>query len=157
MWQLQFAILGEVFLAMLLGGIIGLERAAANKPAGFRTHMLVAGSAALLVGLSDTLVDRFSRDIYTELIRADPIRVIQAIIAGISFIGAGTIFKHPRKEHIEGLTTAASLLFSGAIGIAVALRQFMLSVAVTLLTIAALRSVDLIERRLTQRRERSQA
>jgi putative Mg2+ transporter-C (MgtC) family protein len=109
---------------MTLGGIIGIERATANKPAGFRTHMLVAGAASLLVGLSDVLVDRFSTGAYTDLIRSDPIRVIEAIIAGISFLGAGTIFKHPKKQHVQGLTTAASLLFSGAIGICVSLRQF---------------------------------
>ena len=150
-WQLQLAILAEVFLAMVLGGSIGIERATANKSAGFRTHSLVAGAAALLVGVSDVLLYRFSPDMYTtDLIRSDPIRVIQAIIAGISFLGAGTIFKHPRKQHVEGLTTAASLLFSGAIGICVALRQFMLAVAVTLLTVVVLRSVDFIERWIKQ-------
>ena len=62
MWQTQLAILGEVLVAMILGGVIGLERATANKPAGFRTHMLVAGAASLLVGLSDALVDRSTQD-----------------------------------------------------------------------------------------------
>lgn len=150
MWQTQLAILGEVLVAMILGGVIGFERATANKPAGFRTHMLVAGAASLLVGLSDALVDRFNTGPYADMISSDPIRVIQAIIAGISFLGAGTIFRHPRKQHVEGLTTAASLLFSGAIGICVALRQFVLAVAVTLLTITVLRSVEFIERRLKQ-------
>jgi putative Mg2+ transporter-C (MgtC) family protein len=149
-WPAQLAILAEVFLAMVLGGIIGIERTTANKPAGFRTHMLVAGAAALLVGLSDALIHRFSPGAYTELIESDPIRVIQAIIAGISFLGAGTIFRHPKKQHVEGLTTAASLLFSGAIGICVALRQFVLAVAVTVLTLIVLRGVELIERRINK-------
>jgi putative Mg2+ transporter-C (MgtC) family protein len=147
-WPAQLAVLAEVFLAMLLGGIIGIERTTANKPAGFRTHMLVAGAAALLVGLSDALIHRFSPGAYTDLIQSDPIRVIQAIIAGISFLGAGTIFRHPKKQHVEGLTTAASLLFSGAIGICVALRQFVLAVAVTLLTLTVLRGLEFIERRI---------
>jgi putative Mg2+ transporter-C (MgtC) family protein len=149
-WQTQLAILAEVFLAMILGGIIGFERATANKPAGFRTHMLVAGAAALLVGLSDALLDRFNTGAYADLIRSDPIRVIQAIIAGISFLGAGTIFRHPKKQHVEGLTTAASLLFSGAIGVCVALRQFVLALAVTLLTLTVLRGVEFIERRINK-------
>jgi putative Mg2+ transporter-C (MgtC) family protein len=153
-WPAQLAVLGEVFLAMLLGGIIGIERTTANKPAGFRTHMLVAGAAALLVGLSDALIYRFSPGAYTDLIESDPIRVIQAIIAGISFLGAGTIFRHPKKEHVEGLTTAASLLLSGAIGISVALRQFVLAVAVTVLTLAVLRGVDFIERRINNSTEK---
>jgi len=149
-WPTQLAILAEVFLAMILGGVIGIERTTANKPAGFRTHMLVAGAATLLVGLSDALVQRFSTGGYTDLIQSDPIRVIQAIIAGISFLGAGTIFRHPQKQHVEGLTTAASLLFSGAIGICVALRQFVLALAVTLLTITVLRGVEFIERRINK-------
>jgi putative Mg2+ transporter-C (MgtC) family protein len=149
-WPTQLAILAEVFLAMILGGVIGIERATANKPAGFRTHMLVAGAAALLVGLSDALVQRFNTGAYTDLIRSDPVRVIQAIIAGINFLGAGTIFRHPKKQHVEGLTTAASLLFSGAIGICVALRQFVLAVAVTLLTLTVLRGVEFIERRINK-------
>lgn len=135
---------------MILGGAIGIERGTANKPAGFRTHMLVAGAAALLVGLSDALIHRFSPGAYTELIESDPIRVIQAIIAGISFLGAGTIFRHPKKQHVEGLTTAGSLLFSGAIGICVALRQFVLALAVTLLTLTVLRGVEFIERRINK-------
>jgi putative Mg2+ transporter-C (MgtC) family protein len=147
-WPAQLAILAEVFLAMILGGVIGIERTTANKPAGFRTHMLVAGAAALLVGLSDALVQRFSAGAYAGMIQSDPIRVIQAIIAGISFLGAGTIFRHPKKQHVEGITTAASLLFSGAIGICVALRQFVLAVAVTLLTLIVLRGVEFIERRI---------
>jgi putative Mg2+ transporter-C (MgtC) family protein len=154
-WPAQLAILAEVFVAMILGGIIGIERSTANKPAGFRTHMLVAGAAALLVGLSDALIYRFSPGAYTDLIESDPIRVIQAIIAGISFLGAGTIFRHPKKQHVEGLTTAASLLLSGAIGISVALRQFVLAVAVTVLTLAVLRGVDFIERRINNSTEKS--
>jgi putative Mg2+ transporter-C (MgtC) family protein len=149
-WPAQVAILAEVFLAMVLGGVIGIERTTANKPAGFRTHMLVAGAAALLVGLSDALINRFNTGAYADMIQSDPIRVIQAIIAGISFLGAGTIFRHPKKQHVEGLTTAASLLFSGAIGICVALRQFVLAVAVTLLTLIVLRGVELIERRINK-------
>jgi putative Mg2+ transporter-C (MgtC) family protein len=93
-WPAQLAILAEVFLAMLLGGVIGIERTTANKPAGFRTHMLVAGAAALLVGLSDALIQRFNPGAYTDLIQSDPIRVI---IAGISFLGAGTIFQTPKE------------------------------------------------------------
>jgi putative Mg2+ transporter-C (MgtC) family protein len=149
-WPTQLAILAEVFIAMILGGVIGIERTTANKPAGFRTHMLVAGAAALLVGLSDALVQRFNTGAYMDLIQSDPIRVIQAIIAGISFLGAGTIFRHPTKQHVEGLTTAASLLFSGAIGISVALRQFVLAVAVTVLTLTVLRGVDFLERRINK-------
>ncbi len=59
-WMMQFEIIGEVALAMLLGGVIGFEREIADKPAGFRTQMLVAGAAALLVGLGDAMLKRFA-------------------------------------------------------------------------------------------------
>ena len=58
-WLMQFEIIGEVALAMLLGGVIGFEREVADKPAGFRTQMLVAGAAALLVGLGDAMLLHF--------------------------------------------------------------------------------------------------
>ncbi|HEY2921955.1 MAG TPA: MgtC/SapB family protein, partial [Candidatus Binatia bacterium] len=93
-WLTQLTIIGEVALAILLGGIIGIEREVANKPAGFRTHMLVAGAAALLVGLGDALIRRFGASVDSELISSDPIRIVGAVITGISFLGAGTIFRH---------------------------------------------------------------
>lgn len=137
--------LGEVALAMLLGGLIGVERELADKPAGFRTHMLVAGAAALLVGLSDALLHRFNVSSGDGL-RSDPIRIVEAIITGISFLGAGTIFRRTaEKEHVEGLTTAASILLSSAIGISVALRQFVLAIGVTLLALLVLRGLRFLQ------------
>jgi putative Mg2+ transporter-C (MgtC) family protein len=113
---LQLEILGEMLLAMILGGAIGFERETANKPAGLRTHMLVAGSAALITGLGRAMVSLLGVD--ESLIQADPIRIIEAVVTGISFLGAGTILHHRGENKIEGLTTAASLLFVGALGIA---------------------------------------
>ncbi len=145
-WHGQFEVISEVALAMLLGGFIGIERETANKPAGFRTHMLVAGAAALLVGLGDILVDRFSTDTVASL-RSDPIRIVEAIITGISFLGAGTIFRRNHQQnYVEGLTTAASLLLTAAIGICVALRQFVLAVGITMLTLIVLRGLKWIEK-----------
>ncbi|HEY7317110.1 MAG TPA: MgtC/SapB family protein [Candidatus Binatia bacterium] len=141
----ELEIIGEVALAMLLGGIIGFEREAADKPAGFRTHMLVAGAAALLVGLSDALIESFGANSASKLISADPIRLIQGIVIGISFIGGGTIIRDARTQHVEGLTTAASLLLTGGIGIAVALRQFVVAVGITLLTTIVLRVLVSVE------------
>jgi putative Mg2+ transporter-C (MgtC) family protein len=117
-WPAPLAILVEVFLAMLLGGVIGIERTTANKPAGFRTHMLVAGAAALLV------VERCPDSTVQPrcLHRLDTIGSDQAIITASAFSGAGSIFRHPKKQHVEDITTAASLLFSGAIGFCVARR-----------------------------------
>jgi putative Mg2+ transporter-C (MgtC) family protein len=101
-WTPQLVILLDVTVAMGLGGLIGIEREFANKPAGFRTHTLVAGAAALLVGLSDVLLERFSVEIYSGILRTDPIRIVEAIVTGISFLGAGTIFRSGKDEGIEG-------------------------------------------------------
>ena len=143
LWQL--AILGEVALACLLGGIIGFERETAEKPAGFRTQMLVAGASALVVGLGDALLGAFVAHEGKTAITSDPIRIVEAVITGVSFLGAGTIFRRDRSEQVEGLTTAASILMSAAIGISVALRQFALAVGVTLLALFILRGMKFIE------------
>lgn len=150
-WVVQAQVLGQVALAMLLGGFIGVERELADKPAGFRTHMLVAGAAALLVGLGDALLHRFSLGT-GDALRSDPIRIVEAIITGISFLGAGTIFRRSaEKEHVEGLTTAASILLSSAIGISVALKQFVLAVGVTVLALIVLRGFRFIQNRIDRR------
>jgi putative Mg2+ transporter-C (MgtC) family protein len=144
-WELKVG--GEVALAMLLGGLIGLEREAAHKPAGFRTHMLVAGAAALLVGLGHALVREF--DHHTGLrLQSDPIRIVEAIVTGVSFLGAGTIFRRNRSEQVEGLTTAAALLLCAALGVCVAVERFILALVVTALTLIVLRGLAVVDRRI---------
>ncbi len=142
---IELQILGYVALAMLLAGIIGLERELANKPAGLRTHMLVAGAAAFLTGIGELLVTRF--DVPEALIQVDPIRIIEAIITGISFLGAGTIIRNREENQVEGLTTAASLLFASAIGIGVVQQQFILTGGAVLLVWVTLRMIKFIEGR----------
>jgi putative Mg2+ transporter-C (MgtC) family protein len=149
---IQVRILGSVALAMILGAAIGLEREAKDKPAGLRTHMLVAGAAAFLVALSDVAVKRFNVDLGSGLVRSDPIRIIEAVITGISFLGAGTILRHRGSDHVEGLTTAASLLFVAALGVCVALSQVLLAVGVTVLVLVTLRGVGLTRRWLAHGR-----
>jgi len=149
-WIMQLEIVGEVGLAMLLGGVIGFEREVADKPAGFRTQMLVAGSAALLVGLADAMLLRFLVEGKTS-VTADPIRIVEAIVTGISFLGAGTIFRKSASEQVQGLTTAASILLCAAIGISVALRQFALAVGVTVLALIVLRGLTGVETWMTKK------
>jgi putative Mg2+ transporter-C (MgtC) family protein len=146
----ELQILGEVALAMLLGGVIGYEREAANKPAGFRTHMLLAGSAALLVGMAFALVESSTLISAPEAIAADPIRILQAITIGVSFLGAGTIVRGRRPGDVQVLTTAASLLMSSGLGIAVALQQFVLAFGLSLLVFLVLRLVGKVEQRMSQ-------
>lgn len=128
----------KVLYAMLLGGLMGLERELAKKPAGLRTHMLVTGSATLMVVLGDIMINSYSGGAVVDAIQADPIRIMEAIITGISFLGAGTIIFRDRDETVEGLTTAASILFASAIGITVALEQFLLAGILTIVAIGIL-------------------
>ncbi|HEY7783298.1 MAG TPA: MgtC/SapB family protein [Pyrinomonadaceae bacterium] len=152
----QLEIIGEVALAMFLGSLIGVEREFADKPAGFRTQMLVAGASALLVGLGDALMGRYlSPD--NPQITADPIRIVEAIVTGISFLGAGTIFRSKEGQHVEGLTTAASILLCAAIGISVAVRQFVIAVGVTILALIVLRLMAIIEKRIAAARENAES
>ncbi len=132
---IQIEIIFTVLIAVVLGGIIGLERELAGKPAGFRTHMLIAGAAAFLVELTQIVIltSRSTALSDSLIVQADPIRIIQAIIVGVSFIGAGTIIQRKVEERIEGLTTAASILFTTGVGIAVAYDQYIASIGVTLI------------------------
>jgi putative Mg2+ transporter-C (MgtC) family protein len=151
-WPEQIALIIQVIVAMVLGSVLGIEREFAGKPAGFRTQMLVAGASALLVGLARVLVDQFGDTFTGQLIRSDPIRVMQAIVVGVSFLGAGTIFRRPTGETIEGLTTAATVLLAAALGIACALNQFIVAIGVTVIALVVLRVLTLAER--GQRREK---
>ena len=107
----------RVIVAALLGALLGAERERAGKAAGLRTHMLVALGAALFV--------LFPAESGMQI--ADLSRVIQGVATGIGFIGAGTILKRTDSESVEGLTTAASIWLTGAIGMAVGAGQVWLS------------------------------
>jgi putative Mg2+ transporter-C (MgtC) family protein len=146
-WNLEIIALGEILLAMALGGLVGFEREMARKPAGLRTHMLVCGSAALLVTLGNAIVRSFDANAPIQNLQSDPIRVIEAIIVGISFLGAGTIFRRERANDVEGLTTAASILFTAGIGIAVATSQFVLAIGGVILLLFVNRILGLVENR----------
>ena len=127
----ELVTLGKLLLAVVLGGIIGFEREMADRPAGLRTHMLVAATATMLVILARRLVLAFTP---LDLVTHDPVRVIEAIIVGISFLGAGTIFRSKDGgEPVQGLTTAASVLFTAVLGIGVALETYVLVIGAVLL------------------------
>ena len=105
--------IGELGLALVLSAIVGIEREVRQKSAGLRTHALVGTGAALFMliskyGFSDVLV--------TGQVVVDPSRVAAQIVSGIGFIGAGLIFV--RQDAVRGLTTAASVWVTAAIGVA---------------------------------------
>jgi putative Mg2+ transporter-C (MgtC) family protein len=135
----------KVLVAVCLGGIIGIERELVKKPAGIRTHMFVAGAAALVMALSTVLINEFNESFGN--VQSDPVRVIEAIIVGISFIGAGTVLKSEKDHNVYYLTTAASILFASGIGITVALEKYWLAVCLTVLVILVNSAVGGIEQK----------
>ena len=106
--QQTIVVIVRLVTAGLLGGLLGAERESGGKPAGLRTHMLVALGAALFVVAPSQ----------AGLAVGDISSIIQGVAAGIGFIGAGTILKLTEREEIKGLTTAASIWLTAAIGIA---------------------------------------
>lgn len=140
----QLWILLDVLIAVVLGGILGYERESKDKPAGFRTNMLIAGASALLLSLGKIVVNEMEVSISDTALGVDPTRIIHAIIVGVSFIGAGTILKSRDEHTIHYLTTAATILLSSSVGMAVALKQYVVAAGITLLGVvinAVVRSV----------------
>ena len=123
-------------LAALLGGLLGLQRERAGKEAGIRTHMLVAAGSALVVFVpaqSGMEADALSR-------------VLQGLLAGVGFLCAGSILKLPTEEHVRGLTTAAGIWMTSAIGMAAGLGREVTAVVSTLLVLGILSLIGPIRR-----------
>lgn len=141
----SFIIISHLVGAMVVGGVIGLERSFHARPAGFRTHVLVcmASSTLMLVTyfqwkwLPQTLMDT---------VRSDPARMAQGIMTGIGFLGAGVIFKEGLS--VRGLTTAASIWITAAIGILIGIGFYFPAVVATLLVLGTLSLFRWIESKL---------
>jgi putative Mg2+ transporter-C (MgtC) family protein len=149
-WESELWGIGLVALAGGLGAVIGLEREFADKPAGLRTHILVCAASALLMLVGQSVLDQFREKAADSAFQGDPLRIIQAIVIGISFLGAGTII-HQGGQYVEGLTTAASILLTAGIGIAVAVERLVFAGGVTLLAIAVLFVFGWLEKKLRSR------
>lgn len=132
-------ILLRLAVIIVLAGVLGWERENLGKAAGLRTHILVGFAATLFVALGESMVTYFSG--YGDRLRFDPIRIIEAIVAGVSFLGAGTIFLVKEEQRVAGLTTAAALLATASVGIAVGLGRYALAVAATALVFLVLRGL----------------
>ena len=152
-WQLQLHWLCLVGIAGLLGAVIGLEREIAGKPAGLRTHIFICAGSALFMLLGRAIVESFDMaqaTVGAPTISADPVRIMQAIVVGISFMGAGTIIHHG-NDRVHGLTTASTIFLVAAIGIAVAISQLILAVFVTIASVIVLVILGMLERFFTKR------
>ena len=129
-------------IAALLGGAIGFEREWHGKDAGLRTHMLLAVGAALF-----TMVPQQAG--YTT---ADLSRVIQGLVAGIGFLGGGSILKLSQEHRIEGLTTAAGIWLTAAIGVAAGLGRELSAIAGTAIALVVTVALAAVSARLDRRR-----
>lgn len=118
----------RLLMAALLGGILGFEREQRGKAAGIKTHMLVAIGSALFVLIPQQ----------AGLSEAELSRVVQGIIAGIGFLGAGSILKGHDEKDLKGLTTAAGIWLTAAIGVAAGLGRESSAILCTLLALAIL-------------------
>lgn len=133
----------RLVLAVLLGAAIGYERERRDAPAGLRTHMLVALGCAVFV-----LVPQSS-----GIAPADLTRVLQGVIAGVGFLGAGSVLKSKSDGEIHGLTTAASIWTTAAIGVTVGLGREATAILTTLIVLFILAVLYWVETRTTKRRD----
>ncbi len=127
---------GRILLALLLGGLIGVEREASGHPAGFRTHIMVALGAALFGIVSVDGFHRFVTERAETNVQVDVTRVASQVVVGIGFLGAGTIVRH--RGSVRGLTTAASLWVTCAVGLAVGVAAYGPAVITTLAVLLSL-------------------
>jgi putative Mg2+ transporter-C (MgtC) family protein len=135
----ELNLLIRLLVAAVLAAGLGWERESARKAAGLRTHMLVGIAAALYTSISELAVSEIPPN--SEGFQADPIRVIQAVAIGIGFLGSGVIFVSRQEDRVHGLTTAASVWATAAIGIAAGLEYYVLAVGATLLLLFVLRGL----------------
>lgn len=127
--------------AAAMGGVIGLDREAKNRPAGLRTHMMTAMAAAIFTILTLDLHDDFVEQGAHGT--ADPIRIIEAVTAGVAFLAAGAIIQS--RGRVEGLTTGAGMWLAGALGVACGMENYNIgAVALVLATLilAAMRPLE---------------
>ncbi len=130
--------------AVLAGGLIGFERSFHGRPAGFRTHTLVCLASSLLM-----LVTLYQSEWFEQagdVVRIDPTRMAQGIMTGIGFLGAGVIFKEGLS--VRGLTTAASIWLTAAIGVLVGVGFYFAAATATAMTLGVLALFRFVEQRM---------
>ena len=152
--EIELWALFSVCIAVIVGAAIGIERELAEKPAGLRTHMLVAGSSALFVGLGEPLIAYWSERARLDsegsltALRVDPTRLLEALVTGLAFLGAGTILRKDAGTGVSGLTTAASIFFTGIVGGSIAVGEYVLAIGSAIVLLVTLRVVGRFEARL---------
>jgi putative Mg2+ transporter-C (MgtC) family protein len=138
-------ILGHLLIALGAGALIGLERSYHGRPAGFRTHALVCVSSSALM-LVTVYQEQWFRSSVSDTVSLDPTRMAQGIMTGIGFLGAGVIFKEGLT--VRGLTTAASIWITAAIGILAGIGFYFPLIVATVLTLGTLSVFRWIEAKM---------
>jgi putative Mg2+ transporter-C (MgtC) family protein len=128
----EWQILLRLITALLLGGAIGIDREVKNRPAGLRTHMLIALAASIFAVTTLEIIAELEKRGHT----ADPIRAIEAVTAGVAFLAAGSIIQS--RAQISGLTTGASMWLAGAIGVSCGFGFFTIALLATALALIVL-------------------
>jgi len=140
----------RIFVATVLGGLIGLEREYRAKEAGFRTHFLVALGSALFMIVS---AYGFSTVPMVATSRWDVARIAAQVVTGIGFIGAGTIIFHKSENVVSGLTTAAGLWVTAAIGLACGGGMYVIAIASTILVLTGLEAFNFILHKIKRKKK----
>jgi len=141
----EAVIFARILGALIIGALIGYERSYHGRPAGFRTHALVCIASSMLMVVT-VYQNEWMTSVSAEAIRTDPTRMAQGIMTGIGFLGAGVIFKEGLT--VRGLTTAASIWITAALGILYGIGFYYPAIAGTIATIGVLGAFRWVESRL---------
>jgi len=141
-------IAARLLLATLFGAVIGFEREWRNRPAGLRTHILVCAAAAVYAILTIEIVyaPMFTAPDMRDLVKVDPIRIVEAVTAGVAFLAAGVVIF--TRGEVHGLTTGAGMWLAGAIGVAAGLGFWQVALFATALTLVVLSLLHAVEVKL---------
>lgn len=134
--SIQFEMLVRMILSAVFGGIVGMERGSGDRPAGFRTHILVCAGSTLIMLVSLYGFDGFDQIPFEYPRNRDSARIAAQVVSGIGFLGAGTILHEGLT--VRGLTTAASLWMVSAIGLATGAGMYFISIMATGITMVTL-------------------
>jgi putative Mg2+ transporter-C (MgtC) family protein len=143
-------VLLRLFISLILGGLIGLERQIHRRAAGLRTHILVSLGSCLIM-----LTSMYVFDIYKSISSLDPSRIAAGVITGIGFLGAGAILREREGGGVKGLTTAASLWVVAGIGLAAGCGFYVAAYFTTALALIALLFLGHMEKELLGKGDKS--
>lgn len=141
-------ILWRLLAAMVLGGVLGLEREFAGKMAGLRTYSLISVGAALYIIISQIISESF-----IGVTQFDPLRVASQIVVGIGFVGAGLVIFREAEHRPAGITTAAGLWVSAAIGMASGFGLYAVAIFGTLIALFILNILSIADRKIREKGE----